>query len=56
MENEVLVTTEKMSAVDDISVSYSFYKTFIIFIKEKNKEEPYFALKIYDESFLVINN
>lgn len=56
LENEVLVTTEKMSAVDDISVSYSFYKPFIIFIKEKNKEEPYFALKIYDESFLVINN
>lgn len=56
LENEVLTTTAKMSAVDDMLVSYSFHKPFVIFIKEKNKEEPYFALKIYDESFLVINN
>ncbi len=58
LENEVLVSTVKMSAppFDVPLIYYSFNRPFIIFIKEKNKEEPYFALKVYDESFLIINN
>lgn len=35
--------------------AFSFSKPFIIFIKEKEKEEPYIAFKVYDESFLVLN-
>lgn len=56
LENEVLTMSVKMSSSGEYVTQFSFNKPFVIFIKEKNKEEPYFALKIYDESFLVTNN
>lgn len=48
LENEVVMKEGAMSNKS----SFYFYKPFVIFIKEKNKEEPYFAVKICDESFL----
>lgn len=52
LENEVVIKAGAMSN----KPSFYFSRPFVVFIKEKDKEEPYFALKIYDESFLVIEN
>ncbi len=52
LENEVVIKTGAMSN----RPSFYFYRPFAMFIKEKDKEEPYFAVRICDESFLQINN
>lgn len=55
IETENLITSIALSARPEDTKAFSFYKPFIIFIKEKEKEEPYIAIKVYDESFLVLN-
>lgn len=51
LENEVNIKSGSMSSKS----SFYFSRPFVVFIKEKEKEDPYFALKIFDESFLMTN-
>lgn len=51
MKQENLVTSEAMS-IKDVFV---FNRPFVVFVKEADKEEPYFAFKVYDETFLVLD-
>lgn len=55
VETENLITSIALSARPEDTKAFSFNKPFVIFIKEKEKEEPYIAIKVYDESFLVLN-
>lgn len=55
IETENLITSITLSSRPEDTKAFSFNKPFIIFIKEKDKEEPYIAFKVYDESFLVLN-
>lgn len=55
METENLITSITISGRPEDMKAFSFNKPFVIFIKEKEKEEPYIAFKICDESFLVLN-
>lgn len=55
METEDLITSIAISSLPEGTKGFPFNKPFVIFIKEKDKEEPYIAFKIYDESFLVLD-
>ena len=53
LENETLIKTDAMSSSSSKNKFFSFNKPFILFIKEQEKDFPYFALKVYDEAFLI---
>lgn len=46
VDSEALITTDYMNATDIDTRFFNFCKPFYIFIKEKNKEKPYFAMRI----------
>ena len=54
IKNEAIMGVERMSLMPDCSKkNYSFDKPFILFIRTKGADVPYFALKIKDTNYLV---
>lgn len=56
IKSEATVSSGAMSSPPLSSVEYSFNEPFVLFIKEKEKNLPYFAMKILDNTFLKIIN
>ncbi len=49
LKSEAAMTFMKMSLMpDNIQRLFYFDDTFVIFLKEKNKKQPYFALRVHD--------
>lgn len=53
INSEALVVTDQLSAPLASAEYYEFNSPFVIFIKENNKDKPYFMTKILDTTFLV---
>lgn len=53
LQTEELSMTGSMSSAPSKSKLFIFNKPFVLFIKEKEKENPYFAIKIWNDSFLI---
>ena len=51
LKSEAAMTVMKMSVMPDLQPRFfNFDETFVLFIKEKRKEKPYFALRVNDIS------
>lgn len=49
LKSEAAMTVMKMSVMPDIAPRYfNFDDTFVVFLKEKKKHRPYFALRVHD--------
>ena len=49
LKSEAAMTVMKMSVMEDLRPrAFNFDDTFVIFLKEKGKDTPYFALRVYD--------
>ena len=52
ISSEAIVTTDVLSASPSTAEYYELDSPFVLFIKEADKEKPYFAAKISDTTFL----
>lgn len=52
ISSEANITTDRLSAAPATAEYYELNSPFVIFIKESDKEKPYFALKILNTTFL----
>ena len=51
LKSEAAITAMKTSLMPDLEPRYFYFDdTFVVFIKEKGKRNPYFALRVYDIS------
>lgn len=55
MKSENLISSVAMSLRPDDSKLFAFNSPFVVFVKEAAMDEPYFAFKVYDTSFLVLD-
>lgn len=54
VDSEALITTDYMSATNIDTRFLNFCRPFYIFIKEKDKDKPYFAMRIENIDFLEV--
>ncbi len=54
LKSEAVLGVMKMSLTPEISRHFDFDEPFVIFIKETNKNKPYFAAKIENIDFLIV--
>ncbi len=52
VDSEAIIMTDTLSALPAKTEYYEFNSPFVIFIKENNKDKPYFMAKILDTTFL----
>lgn len=51
LKSEAAITAMTTSLLPEVEPRYFYFDdTFVVFIKEKNKNKPYFALRVYDIS------
>lgn len=53
LKSEAAMDIATMSLEIEKPRNYNFDKKFVLFLKENNKEKPYFALKVYNTDYLV---
>lgn len=53
LKSEAVLSVMRMSLNHEPAKKYHFDNSFVMFLKEQNKEKPYFAAKIDNEEFLV---
>jgi len=53
IKSEAIIGVVKMSLAPDNSRHFNFDDTFVLFLKEANKDKPYFATRINNTEFLV---
>ena len=54
LKSDMLVATDAMGTYPTTTRRFQLTSPFVMFIKEENKEKPYFAVRVIDSTYLDI--